>query len=79
MNTTIPEPTIHDLHSAHLEPVLVIIERELDALDRKSASAKRLGVRSVDHYFSGQYAALMKLRRNLAATQAGAIERETGA
>jgi hypothetical protein len=75
----IPEPTIHDLHSAHLEPLLVIIEKEIESVERKSDSAKRFGVASVDHYFSGQFAALMKLRRNLSATQASAIERETGA
>jgi hypothetical protein len=75
----VPEPTIHDLHSTALEPLLVIIEKELDSLDRKQDSAKRFGVESVDHYFSGQIAALNKLRRNLAATQAAAIERETGA
>jgi hypothetical protein len=84
---SIPEPTIHDLHSTVLEPLLVIIENELDAVERKADSAKRHRahhpeldlVKSADDYWSGQFAALMKLRRNLAATQASAIERETGA
>ena len=75
----IPEPTINDLHSAHLEPVLIVVERELDAIERKLKSAIDQEESEIQHYMAGQQAALLKLRRNLAATQAGAIERETGA
>jgi hypothetical protein len=75
----IPEPTINDLHSAHLEPLLVLIENELDAIDRKHASAIDRDLGEIRSYMAGQKVALQKLRRNLSATQASAIERETGA
>lgn len=75
----IKEPTIHDLHSAHLEPVLIVVERELDAVERKLKSAIDQDESDTQHHMAGQQAALLKLRRNLAATQASAVERETGA
>ena len=85
MNTThIAEPIINDLHSAHIEPMLIVVERELDAVDRKLNANKQWRDKHPDaepliHYFNGQKSVLEKLRRNLAATQASAIERETGA
>ena len=73
----IKEPSINDLHSAHLEPVLIVVERELDAIERKLKSAIDQEESEIQHYLAGQQAALMKLRRNLSSAQASAIERET--
>jgi hypothetical protein len=67
----IPEPTIHDLHSAVLETFLVAIEKQMDN-EHKSADPNHDIASAVD-------AVLVRLYNNVRCAQVSAIERETGA